>query len=92
MTDKYDALIEELNKTMEEAGRAALTAATGLPTQEANAGTSNPTVTEPGNQNNQEIAAITDYVYSWSDTMTFYCIERMQDPTPHLDAQDGVSA
>lgn len=101
VTDKYDALVEELNKTMEEAGRAALTAATGLPTQETNTNTGTPTVTDPGttqpgtqpgNQNEQEIAGITDYIYSWSDTMTFYCIERMQDPTPQLDAQDGISA
>lgn len=88
VTDKYDKLVEDLNKTMEEAGRAALTAATGLPTQDAN---QNPTVTEPDNQN-QELAGVTDYIYSWSDTMTFYCIERMQDPTPQLDAQDGISA
>ena len=91
VTDKYDALVEDLNKTMEEAGRAALTAATGLPTQDPNSGTSTPAVTEPGNQNNQEIAGVTDYIYSWSDTMTFYCIERMQDPTAQLDAQDGIS-
>lgn len=90
VTDKYDKLVEELNKTMEEAGRAALTAATGLPTQEANQTT--PTVNEPGTQDNKEIAGITDYIYSWSDTMTFYCIERMQDPTAQLDAQDGISA
>ncbi len=94
VTDKYDKLIEELNKTMEEAGRAALTAATGLPTQDTTQQGSGSTVNEPGgSQNNkQEIAGVTDYIYSWSDTMTFYCIERMQDPTPQLDAQDGISA
>ncbi len=90
VTDKYDKLVEELNKTMEEAGRAALTAATGLPTQDTNQTT--PTVNEPGAQDNKEIAGITDYIYSWSDTMTFYCIERMQDPTAQLNAQDGISA
>ncbi|MCM1168133.1 MAG: hypothetical protein NC401_19285 [Ruminococcus sp.] len=93
VTEKYDALVEELNKTMEEAGRAALTAATGLPTQDTTQQGTATTVTEPDNQQNaQENAGITDYIYSWSDTMTFYCIERMQDPTPQLDAQDGISA
>ncbi len=89
VNEKYDKLVEELNKEMEEAGRAALTAATGRPTQDPNQpGT--PTVTEPGNEP-ADVAGVTDYIYSWSDTMTFYCIERMQDPTPQLDAQDGVS-
>jgi len=45
-----------------------------------------------GNDEERETAGITDYLYSYSDTFTFYCIERMQDPTPQLDAQDGISA
>ena len=88
VTEKYDALVEELEETMEAAGRAALTAATGLPTQQETA--TPPTVQEPNA--NQQLAGVTDYIYSWTDTMTFYCIERMQDPTPQLNAQDGISA
>lgn len=94
VTEKYDAMVEDLNAQLEEAGKAALTSATGRPTEATNPNPSTPTTTEPGTpgQNNEDLAGVTDYIYSWSDTMTFYCIERMQDPTPQLDAQDGITA
>ena len=93
VNDKYDKMVEELNQAMEEAGRAALTAATGLPTQQPSTTPTTPTTTEPGAQTaEQDIAGVVDYIYSWSDTLTFYCIERMQDPTSQLDAQDGITA
>lgn len=104
VTDKYEKLVEELNAQAEEDGKKALAAATGLPVEKkdntAN-GTNPPNPGDPttpgipgipGAQEEEEIAEIVDYVYSWSDVMTFYCIERMQDPTPVLNAQDGVSA
>lgn len=102
ITAKYEKLVEELNEKAEEEGRKAMTANTGLPTESKNdnnaAGTTNPDGTPAngaaGNNNNEEeeLATVTDYLFSYSDTFTFYCIERMQDPTPQLDAQDGVSA
>lgn len=104
---KYDKLVESLEKEMETEGKKALSAATGLPVEgEDNAntpgaagdnasattpgGTTNPAT--PGNEEQEEKAVVTDYLYSYSDTFTFYCIERMQDPKPQLDAQDGVAA
>lgn len=92
---KYEKLVEELNEEAEEDGKKALIAATGLPVEKEdnNAAGANPAdPNAPGNPEDEEIAEIVDYLYSWSDTLTFYCIERMQDPTPQLDAQDGISA
>ncbi|MCM1167066.1 MAG: hypothetical protein NC299_12310 [Lachnospiraceae bacterium] len=93
---KYEKLVEEINEEAEEAGKAALERETGLPTEiERDNGTAaNPAdPTNPaGAEEEQEIAEITDYLYSYSDTFTFYCIERMQDPKSQLDAQDGISA
>lgn len=96
VTDKYEKLVEELNEEAEEAGKKALAAATGLPVEKKEetvpgANPANPAVGANGLPEEEELAEIVDYVYSWSDTMTFYCIERMQDPTPVLDAQDGTS-
>lgn len=31
---------------------------------------------------------VSDYIYSLGATITFYSVERMQDPTPQLDAQE----
>lgn len=102
VTNKYEKLIESLNAEAETEGKRALSAATGLPIEgdeDDNNTTSAPnpngTATNPagtGNDEERETAGITDYLYSYSDTFTFYCIERMQDPTPQLDAQDGISA
>ncbi|MBD5129038.1 MAG: hypothetical protein HDT43_03810 [Ruminococcaceae bacterium] len=100
VTNKYEKLVEELNAEMETEGRAALTTATGMPTEilnNGNAAAANPDGTAaaatPGNNTEeQEIAEIVDYLYSYTDTFTFYCIERMQDPKSQLDAQDGVTA
>lgn len=99
VTEKYEKLVEELNAEAETEGKRLLSAATGLPVEKTeNGAATNPTApnaTTPGanvNAEEEEIAEIVDYLYSWSDTLTFYCIERMQDPTPQLDAQDGISA
>ncbi len=102
VTNKYEKLIESLNAEAETEGKRALSAATGLPIEgdeddNNTTGAPNPngTATNPtgtGNDEERETAGITDYLYSYSDTFTFYCIERMQDPTPQLDAQDGISA
>ncbi len=106
VTNKYEKLIESLNEEMEEEGKKALSAATGLPIEgeeDANgsgtgAAATNPDGTAanpaaPGNDDeDKETAGITDYLYSYSDTFTFYCIERMQDPKLQLDVQDGIAA
>ena len=44
---------------------------------------------EAGEENEEEAAlSITDNIYSMSSTITFYSVERMQDPTPQLEAQE----
>lgn len=101
VTKKYDKMIETLNKDMEEEGKKVLSAATGLPIEGEKTDGTNGSATNPGGTTNpanpteeedKETAAITDYLYSYSDTFTFYCIERMQDPKSQLDAQDGITA
>lgn len=96
VTDKYEKLVEELNEKMEEEGKKALHKATGLRVESEDENNP-PAPNSPGangnqNEEEEELAEIVDYVYSWTDTMTFYCIERMQDPTPKLNAQDGITA
>lgn len=44
----------------------------------------------PDNPNNPEEEEDGQRVYTYSDTITFLSIERMQDPKAQLDAQDGV--
>lgn len=39
----------------------------------------------------QRDPTIADYVISYSTTITFYSLERMQDPTAQLNAQDGIT-
>ena len=35
-------------------------------------------------------SSIDRFLFKWSDSITFYSIERMQNPTAQLDAQDGI--
>ena len=100
ITAKYEKMVEELNAEAETEGKRALSAATGLPDENNKTTAPNPgaatgtdgAAAATGTNNNEENAEIVDYLYSYTDTLTFYCIERMQDPTPQLDAQDGISA
>lgn len=93
---KYDDLVAKLNGEMQTAGQNAFQAAGGNPGGNNNPApnpTPNPENPEnPGNpETNNPNENTTPEYFTLSDTMTFYCIERMQDPKPQLDAQDGAA-
>ncbi len=84
---KYDEYVSELNEQAEEAGRAALLAGIdGEFTYEV------PERTEPEEPEEGEELTIEDTYVECGMTLTFYSIERMQNPQAQLDAQDGGTA
>ncbi len=87
VSEKFDKEIEEINKEAESAGRAALKKESGK-----NVDGADPTNTNTNNQEEQKDAVLSDNLYSVSVTLTFFSIERMQDPTDQLNIQDGVAA
>ncbi len=84
---KYDELIEADIKKMDAEGEAALAAEIGQPGPPIP-----PEVDTPPAQNPEGEAILSDYLYTYEGTMTFYSIERMQDPKQQLDIQDGIAA
>ncbi len=82
---KYDELIEADIAKMDAEGEAALAAEIGQPGPEI------PTETETPEEPTGE-AILAEYLFKYTGTMTFYSIERMQDPKHQLDIQDGIAA
>lgn len=80
---KYDEYLDILNEQIKEAGQAAIEAGSGeeftyeVPELELE-------------EKEEEETNISQTYKTMSVTLVFYCIERMQDPTPQLDAQDGI--
>ncbi len=89
---KYDDLVSEINEDAEEAGRRALEEETGKSSGDSSQSSSEETTGEGQENVNDEKVDVTDYVYTVSTSITFYSIERMQDPKSQLDAQDGINA
>lgn len=86
VNEKYDELIEKSIEEMDAEGEAALAAEIGQPGPEI------PDETDNTNNNNSNEAVLSEYLYTYEGTMTFYSIERMQDPKNQLDIQDGIAA
>lgn len=86
VTTKYEDLVEELIEKAQEAGKTELEKNTGLRVKDQQTSTNVPTAL-PGTEEGEE-AIVADYVHQWETTLTFYSIERMQDPAPILEAQD----
>ncbi len=82
---KYDELIEADIEKMDAEGEAALAAEIGQPGPEIPPETETPE--EPTGE-----AILAEYLFTYTGTMTFYSIERMQDPKHQLDIQDGIAA
>ncbi|MCH5207725.1 MAG: hypothetical protein J1F04_02475 [Oscillospiraceae bacterium] len=83
---KYDEYVDELNELAEEAGQAAIDA--GLD-GEFTFEIPDRNTEGDGDDDDEEIDISTTYRVL-DVTLTFYSIERMQDPGPQLDAQDGI--
>lgn len=87
VNSKYDEYITELEAIAEEAGKAAIDAGVdGEFTYEI------PDSIEPEEPEEEEEVTIENTYYSAAVTLTFYSIERMQNPQAQLDAQDGGAA
>lgn len=80
----YDLVVEESTEEMDRAGRD-LVRELGLEIEGEEGG--EPAPTEPGEQ--EEIKFKIPITVSFSETITFLSIERMQNPKDQLDAQDG---
>ncbi|MGN0687513.1 MAG: hypothetical protein ACI4KA_05350 [Oscillospiraceae bacterium] len=103
--DEYDAIIEEMNATLDKDAQDALEeyaekndfkAATKDDKAPAN-GTgdenNNNNNTQPGAEDEddeEEGKRISDLLQPYTVSITFYCVERMQDPKDILDAQDAA--
>ncbi len=85
VNEKYDALVEKDIAKMDAVGKQALAAEIGGNPPEI------PPVPDDGEgQNPEGEAALSEYLFTYSGTLTFYSIERMQDPKKQLDQQDGI--
>lgn len=85
VTKTYENMIEDLNEQAKEAGEKALEEIAGVKIDNSTSGSSVPTPLPDGDDDKK--AQITDYVFSWETSLTLYSVERMQDPTPILEAQ-----
>ncbi|MCH5205520.1 MAG: hypothetical protein J1F09_01120 [Oscillospiraceae bacterium] len=87
VTKFYDALSERSISEMESgAGLDALRQLSGKDISGGNNGAGG--YDETGESNERPSAEV--YLYKLSDAITFYSIERMQNPTAQLDAQDNM--
>ena len=88
ITQKYDDMIEEITNEAKAAGEKALEENAGIrPSENSGSGSNVPTpaIDGDGAQQNE----LSDYLFEWDNVLTLYTVQRMQDPTPILDAQDG---
>ena len=85
---EYDAKIAEINAEAEKVGKEALEKETGEAAENPAASVENP-------ENTSEKDAtvnVSECIYKVETSITFYSIERMQNPKAQLDKQDGVTA
>lgn len=85
---EYDAKIAEINAKAEKVGKEALEKETGEAAENPAASVENP-------ENTSEKDAtvnVSECIYKVETSITFYSIERMQNPKAQLDKQDGVTA
>ncbi|MDE7398161.1 MAG: hypothetical protein K2N06_01400 [Oscillospiraceae bacterium] len=92
ITRKYDEMIEDMLKEAEADGKAAFerdfhVSLSGSGSSGSNLLTPTP---DADNNNNNNKSNVSDYLCSWENTLTLYSVERMQNPKPILDAQDGI--
>lgn len=86
-TADYERLAAEILEEAEAAAAKVFKEKTGLNLADYQDPSQNPQMPEEEPQ-----GEIVEYVYSMTCSITFYSIERMQDPTPTLDEQDAAAA
>lgn len=88
--DKYKEMINEIDEEVEERARTELYRNTGYTPPPNENNNNNPNLNQ--GQEEEEAPIVEDVVYSLEATVTFFSIERMQDPSDQLAAQDNASA
>ncbi len=86
---EYAAKVESINSEAEKAGKEALEKETGKKAEKIE------TETNTSDENNSEkegVVNVSECIYTVDTSITFYSIERMQDPKAQLDKQDGTAA
>ena len=90
ITKEYDAKVESINAEAEKAGREALEKETGKKADKSENGNSN--TSDEDTSEKEGVVDVNECIYSVETSITFYSIERMQNPKSQLDKQDGVTA
>ncbi len=86
---EYEAKVEEINSEAEKVGKEALERETGKKPDGDKATSSNP----DGETSDKEGKVdVNECIYKVETSITFFSIERMQNPKAQLDKQDGVTA
>lgn len=87
---EYNSKVEEINSEAEKVGREALERETGK-----KPGSNTNSDTNAEGENNAEKDGevnVSECIYNVETSITFYSIERMQNPKAQLDKQDGATA
>lgn len=80
VNEYYDRLIEENLVDMDNEGKAAL---------HAEVGAAAPEIERKPEEEEEKEPSLEGYLFTYEGTLTFFSIERMQNPEAQLDAQDG---
>lgn len=86
---EYKAKIEEINAEAEKAGREALRKEIG---ETGGDGDGEQPGEPESNPDEEEKVDVSEFIYSVETSITFYSIERMENPKEQLDRQDGKTA
>ncbi|MGN0670801.1 MAG: hypothetical protein ACI4JZ_09650 [Oscillospiraceae bacterium] len=86
---EYAAKVEEINSEAEKVGKEALERETGKKTDDK-VTTSNPDGETSDDKEGK--VDVNECIYKVETSITFFSIERMQDPKTQLDKQDGAAA
>ena len=87
---EYTSKAESINKEAEKAGKIALERETGM-TAGDGTGTDTPATSDDTSLEEGKVN-VSECIYSVDTSITFFSIERMQNPADQLDRQDGVTA
>ena len=91
--DKYEAMVNDMVEEINDRATSELYKNTGYTPRAGTTTTTTDTENTNTNQNQEEaVPSLEDNIYTLSATVTFYSVERMQDPTDQLAAQDASAA
>lgn len=89
---EYNSKVEEINSEAEKVGREALERETGKKPGSNNNNNADANAEGDSNTEKDGEVSVSECIYNVETSITFYSIERMQNPKAQLDKQDGVTA